>query len=170
MGPAVAEKEKQDRQVLPSIISLSTFLLSNNFWIVIHMYEYLEQTVHVGTSPRAWSASYPSLLMPSLGFCPSSFYYLYELPTIMQCGCFKTSVSVNQTYFNWQQAGGCFLPLMVKNKFLWFQSDQKCLPRLGFQTETPVKCPCYFKYQQWAISVWYYPPPLVYQKRGVREH
>lgn len=46
--------------------------------------------------------------MPSLGFSPSTFYYLYELPTIMQCGCFKTSVSVNQTCFNWQQAGGCF--------------------------------------------------------------
>lgn len=62
MGPTVAEKEKQDRQVLPSIISLSTLLLSNNFWIVIHMYEYLEQTEHTGTSPRAQSASYPSLL------------------------------------------------------------------------------------------------------------
>lgn len=169
MGPTVAEKEKQDRQVLPSIISLSTFLLSNNFWIVIHMYEYLEQTAH-GHVSKGTECQLPLLAMPSLGCPPSSFYYLYELPTIMHCGCFKTSVSVNQTGFNWQQAGGCFLPLMVKKTFLWFQSDQKCLLRLGFQTETPIKCPRYFKYQQWAISVWYSPPPLVYQKRGVREH
>lgn len=88
------EREKLAHQVVPSHSPHSCWARSFEWQFIC---EYLEQTVLIGIFPRARSTNHPSFLC--LPFPPClSFIWTYP---IMQCGSFKTSVTVNHSDMLW---------------------------------------------------------------------
>lgn len=133
MGQTETEREKLAHRVVPSHSPHSCWarIFERRF-----ICEYLEQTVPIGIFPRAWSTNHPSFLC--LPFLSLLVYHSYEPIPLCNVDLLKLqSPWITQTCFDWTLDGWisfCWQSHSEKNMFLWFQSDQKCLPKLRFQT------------------------------------